>query len=158
MGGTSVEYLTSRLRQLGRDDLLEGISAGLISSYAAACEAGIITRKATLGVNDNAAKRRNWALAKITGRSPFSVMERLRRYPRPRPRLGALPKLTPGGRMMLRSRALASPRLAKGGVVRGGVRCLQSPTKPKVNRLNPRARPSIRLRVRLSRLRGAPWS
>jgi hypothetical protein len=71
MGGTSVEYLQHRLRQAGRDDLLDGIARGEISTYAAAVEANLVTRKPTLGARDNQSKVRNWALAKITGRSPF---------------------------------------------------------------------------------------
>lgn len=72
MGGTSREYLVGRLQKAERFDLLQGVVDGLISVHAAAIEAGFLQRRPTLGTgSSNMAKARNWALAKVTGRSPF---------------------------------------------------------------------------------------
>jgi hypothetical protein len=60
-GGTSVEYLQDRLRRMGRLDLLEAIERRQISTYYAKELAGIIRRKPTLGLRDNAAKVRAFA-------------------------------------------------------------------------------------------------
>jgi hypothetical protein len=60
-GGTSIEYLRFRLQKAGRFDLLEAIERLQISTYYAAEIAGIIRRKPTRGMNDNAAKRRAFA-------------------------------------------------------------------------------------------------
>ena len=58
---TSVDYLQDRLRRAGRDDLLEAIADGRISTYHAAEIAGIVKRRPTLGLRDHAAKRLAWA-------------------------------------------------------------------------------------------------
>jgi hypothetical protein len=58
---TSVDYLQERLRRAGRDDLLEAIADGRISTYHAAEIAGIVKRRPTLGLRDHAAKRLAWA-------------------------------------------------------------------------------------------------
>ena len=55
---TSVEHLQKRLRDLGRDDLLEAIAQGRISTYHAA---EIVRRRPTKGIRDNAAKRLAYA-------------------------------------------------------------------------------------------------
>jgi hypothetical protein len=61
-GGTSVEYLQDRIRRAGRDDLLEAIARGQISTYHAAELAGIIKRRPIAGTGSpNAAKRRAFA-------------------------------------------------------------------------------------------------
>ena len=60
-GGTSVEYLTRRLVQAKRFDLLEAIERRQISTYHAAEIAGIVNRRPTLGLRDNAAKRLAYA-------------------------------------------------------------------------------------------------
>jgi hypothetical protein len=66
MGGTSVEYLCKRLRDTGRLDLLAGVEAGRVSAYAAACEAGLITRKPNAGGgSSNQAKRRRFQLQRL---------------------------------------------------------------------------------------------
>src|SRR5262245_26003084 len=63
MGGTSREYLTGRLRKEGHFALLAAVERGDISAYAAAEEAGFVTRRATLGTgSENAAKRRLFAI------------------------------------------------------------------------------------------------
>jgi hypothetical protein len=60
-GGTSIEYLQDRLRRAGRTDLLEAVERRQISTYFAAEIAGIVRRRPTAGMNDNAAKRRAYA-------------------------------------------------------------------------------------------------
>jgi hypothetical protein len=63
MGGTSVEYLRGRLRKGGHFALLAAVERGDISTYAAAEEAGYVTRRPTLGTgSENATKRRLWAM------------------------------------------------------------------------------------------------
>jgi hypothetical protein len=58
---TSVEHLQKRLRDLKRYDLLEAIAQRRISTYHAAEIAGIIRRRPTKGLRDNAAKRLAYA-------------------------------------------------------------------------------------------------
>jgi hypothetical protein len=78
---TSVAYLRKRLADIGRDDLLSAAEAGLISTFAAAEEAGLVRRKEVLGTGSpNAAKRRAWALMRVTGKSPLRPLK-----PEPRP-------------------------------------------------------------------------
>jgi hypothetical protein len=61
MGGTSVSYLTKRLADVGRHDLLAAVEGGRISAYAAAEMAGLVTRRPITGRgNTNAAKRRRF--------------------------------------------------------------------------------------------------
>src|SRR5262249_52399798 len=63
MGGTSREYLCGRLRKGGHFALLAAVERGELSAYAAAEEAGYITRKPILGAgSENAAKRRMFAV------------------------------------------------------------------------------------------------
>jgi hypothetical protein len=73
-GGTSVEYLTTRLRKAGRFDLLDAIARGKLSVYAAAEAAGFVRRRAVTGRgSSNAAKRRRFqlqALLRGTNASP----------------------------------------------------------------------------------------
>jgi len=70
MGGTSVEYLTDRLRRAERFDLLEGIAQGRISVYAAAEAAGFLKRRPTPGGGSpNAAKRRRFQLQALLRQS-----------------------------------------------------------------------------------------
>src|SRR5262249_45927539 len=67
----SVAFLRKRLRDIGRYDLLEAAEAGEISTFAAAEEAGLVTRRPVTGNgSENAAKRRYWALRRITGKAP----------------------------------------------------------------------------------------
>jgi hypothetical protein len=69
MGGTSVEYLIKRLQDIGRDDLLAAVARREISAYAAACEAGLVTRRPVQGGGSpNQAKRRAYALHRILDR------------------------------------------------------------------------------------------
>jgi len=49
MGGTSREYLTGRLRKEGHFALLAAVERGDISAYAAAEEAGFVTRRGDFG-------------------------------------------------------------------------------------------------------------
>ena len=66
MGGTSVEYLTRRLQQAGRTDLLEAIAHRRLSVYAAAEAAGFVTRRPARGIGSpNAAKRRQFQVRAI---------------------------------------------------------------------------------------------
>ena len=69
---TSVAYLRKRLADLGRYDLLDAADAGLVSVYACAEEAGLVTRPEVQGNGSpNAAKRRAWTLMRVTaGKSP----------------------------------------------------------------------------------------
>src|SRR5262249_40028245 len=63
---TSVAYLRKRLADVGRQDLLDAAEAGLISTYAAAEEAGLVTRREVLGTGSpNQTKKRLWALSRI---------------------------------------------------------------------------------------------
>jgi hypothetical protein len=63
MGGTSRQYLCGRLRKEGHFALLAAVERGDLSAYAAAEEAGFITRRPILGTgSENAAKRRMFAV------------------------------------------------------------------------------------------------
>jgi len=69
MGGTSIEYLRSRLEKAGRVDLLAAIAEGKISAYAAGEAAGFVKRPPVLGTGSpNAAKRRAFALRQVVRR------------------------------------------------------------------------------------------
>jgi hypothetical protein len=66
VGGTSVEYLVKRLHDVGRHDLLAAIARREIPAYAAACAAGLVTRRPVQGGGSpHAAKRRLFALRRI---------------------------------------------------------------------------------------------
>jgi hypothetical protein len=68
---TSVAYLRKRLAAVGRFDLLEAAERGEISVHTAAIEAQLIRRPEPTGRgSQNAAKRRAWALRRITGQAP----------------------------------------------------------------------------------------
>ena len=68
---TSVSYLRKRLADIGRYDLLDAADRGDVSHYAAAEEAGLVRRREVTGNGSpNAAKRRAWALARITRQAP----------------------------------------------------------------------------------------
>jgi hypothetical protein len=70
-GGTSRQYLVSRLERAGRTDLLDGIAQGQISVFAAAAEAGIVRRRKTVADGDhNATRRREFAMAAVLERAP----------------------------------------------------------------------------------------
>jgi hypothetical protein len=63
MGGTSREYLISRLRKEGHFTLLAAVERGDLSAFAAAEECGFVTRRPTLGTgSENATRRRLFAL------------------------------------------------------------------------------------------------
>ena len=69
--GTSVAYLRKRLADIGRHDLLDAAERGLISTFAAAEEAGLVTRREVQGNGSpNQAKKRAWTLARITRQAP----------------------------------------------------------------------------------------
>ena len=69
MSGTSVQYLTDRLRRAGRFDLLRAVERKEVSAYAAAVAAGFVTRRPTTGGGSpNAAKRRAFALRRAIKR------------------------------------------------------------------------------------------
>jgi hypothetical protein len=68
---TSVAYLRKRLADIGRYDLLEACERGEVSTYAAAEDAGLVTRREVLGTGSpNQAKKRAWKLMQITRQSP----------------------------------------------------------------------------------------
>ena len=68
---TSVAYLTKRLHDIGRHDLLSAIDNGDLSAYAAAEAAGLITRSpAQGGGSGNQTRRRHYALLRATGQVP----------------------------------------------------------------------------------------
>jgi hypothetical protein len=70
---TSVAYLRKRLADIGRYDLLEACERGEVSTYACAEEAGLVTRREITGNGSpNQAKKRAWALARITRQSPLT--------------------------------------------------------------------------------------
>jgi hypothetical protein len=96
---TSVAYLRKRLADIGRHDLLEACENGLVSTYAAAEEAGLVKRAEPVGTgSENAAKRRYWALAKITrGASPLAPKPEPQPAPEIRPTPSA-PKFSQGTR------------------------------------------------------------
>jgi hypothetical protein len=88
---TSVAYLRKRLADIGRHDLLEACESGLVSTYACAEEAGLVKRPEPLGTGSpNAAKKRAWALMRITGKSPLRPLK-----PEPRPEPEISPKPAP---------------------------------------------------------------
>ena len=63
MGGTSREYLLSRLRKEGHFALVRAVENGDLSCYAAACEVGFVTRKPTLETgSQNMLRRRMFAI------------------------------------------------------------------------------------------------
>jgi hypothetical protein len=67
---TSVEYLRKRLAAIGRYDLLEACERGEVSTFACAEEAGLIKRREVTGRgSENQAKKRDWALMRITRRT-----------------------------------------------------------------------------------------
>ena len=71
---TSVAYLRKRLADIGRYDLLDAADRGLVSVYACAEEAGLVTRPEVQGNGSpNAAKRRAWSLMRVTGKSPLTA-------------------------------------------------------------------------------------
>jgi hypothetical protein len=75
---TSVAYLRKRLTDIGRQDLLDAVNAGAISTFAAAEEAGLIRRQEVLGTGSpNQAKKRAWTLARITRQAPPLATTRL---------------------------------------------------------------------------------
>jgi hypothetical protein len=70
---TSVAYLRKRLADIGRHDLLEACERGEVSTYAAAEDAGLVTRRPIEGNGSpNQAKKRAWDLARITRQTKFS--------------------------------------------------------------------------------------
>jgi hypothetical protein len=69
-GGTSVAYLTDRLRRAGREDLLAAVAVGELSVHAAAEAAGFIRQRATLNGITNQARRRRYAVMRATGVVP----------------------------------------------------------------------------------------
>jgi hypothetical protein len=70
---TSVAYLSKRLADIGRHDLLEGAQRGEFSYLAAAEWAGLVTRRPPTGNgSQNAAKRRAWALMRTERASGVS--------------------------------------------------------------------------------------
>jgi hypothetical protein len=74
-GGTSVSHLIKRLRDLGRQDLLDAVEGGRISAYAAAEWAGLLTRRPIEGTGStNRARRRQRQLEALTAGDP-SVSE-----------------------------------------------------------------------------------
>jgi hypothetical protein len=63
MGGTSREYLISRLRKEGHFALLAAVERGDLSAFAAAEECGFVTRRPIQGTGSfNATRRRLFAL------------------------------------------------------------------------------------------------
>jgi hypothetical protein len=61
--GNSADYLRSRLERDGFTELLAAIDRGELSTYAAACEVGYVSRPIPSGRGSpNARKRRDWAI------------------------------------------------------------------------------------------------
>lgn len=68
---TSVKYLTKRLRDIGRLDLLAGVERGEFSTHAAAEWAGLINKQPATGSgSQNVARRNAWALHRRTRSGP----------------------------------------------------------------------------------------
>ena len=65
MGGTSREYIISRLRREKLDHLADAVERNEVSAFAVACELGWHKRKIQGGGSENQAKRRAWALHKL---------------------------------------------------------------------------------------------
>jgi hypothetical protein len=81
MGGTSISYLTKRLRDLGRHDLLAGVETGRISTYAAAEAAGLVTRRPIKGGgSSNQTKRRRFQLGAVLRSSSTTEEAAVRRF------------------------------------------------------------------------------
>jgi hypothetical protein len=94
---TSVAYLRKRLAAIGRHDLLAAAEAGQISTLCAAEEAGLVRTarsRVTGNGSENQAKRRAWAIARITRQAaPLGPKP----DPQPAPEIGpepARPKLS----------------------------------------------------------------
>jgi hypothetical protein len=88
---TSVAYLRKRLADIGRHDLLEAAERGEVSTFAAAEEAGLVTRREVTGNGSpNQAKKRAWALTRIT-RQALPLAPR----PEPKPEPEFSPKPAP---------------------------------------------------------------
>jgi hypothetical protein len=106
---TSVAYLRKRLLAIGRNDLVEAVEGGRgISMYAAAEEAGLVTRRQPLGTGSpNMTKKRLWAMAKVVNKTVVIV-------PRDEP---AQPKVSqpppPPPRDILDVKTRAKPQPAK---------------------------------------------
>src|SRR5262249_29131200 len=65
MGGTSREYLLSRLRKNGHFALVRAVENGDLSAFQAAEHCGYVTRRPIAGGgSENAARRRTYALAR----------------------------------------------------------------------------------------------
>jgi len=83
---TTVAYLTKRLNDLGRDDLLAAVASGALSTFAAAVEAGLVQRPPVSGNgSENQAKKRAWAIMKATGRGPLPSPKPGPTAPKPEP-------------------------------------------------------------------------
>src|SRR6516165_4900275 len=75
---TDIESLTRRLREAGRQDLLDLISEGKLSTFAAAVAANIVRRRPILGGgSSNQAKRRAALLRGLSGAEPGAEPEAL---------------------------------------------------------------------------------
>src|SRR5262249_44093296 len=73
---TSVAYLRKRLADVGRQDLLDAAEAGLISTFAAAEEAGLVRRRGGLGTGSpNATKRGAWGISRKTQGTPAAAAQ-----------------------------------------------------------------------------------
>src|SRR5262249_57230368 len=89
---TTVAYLTKRLNDLGRDDLLAAVASGALSTFAAAVEAGLVQRPPVSGNgSENQAKKRAWANMKATGRGPLPSPHPGAPAPKPPPPNSAAP-------------------------------------------------------------------
>src|SRR5262249_56022773 len=65
-GGTSREYLLSRLQKAGRTDLLEAVASGKLSVFSAAEACGFVRRRGvTRRGSPHAAKRRRFQLQSV---------------------------------------------------------------------------------------------
>ena len=68
MGGTSIQYIRSRLERAGEWDLLRAIDERQVSAYAAGEAAGLFQRPRTLGTGSTTrTKRRIWAMLRAVG-------------------------------------------------------------------------------------------
>ena len=66
MGGTSREYLIGRLRKAGHHALVAAVEAGRVSAYAAAEDAGFVTRRPVSGGgSQNQARSRAFSLHNV---------------------------------------------------------------------------------------------
>jgi hypothetical protein len=89
-GGTSVTFLKRRLAEIGRKDLLQAVEGGLLSAYAAAEAAGLVTRRPTTGTGTaGPAQRRQHIVRQVTSGDPHPAAVAMELALGPSPHFGS---------------------------------------------------------------------